>query len=224
MEDGVTTLKASGLVPNVPQLPIPNTWGEVLSILDSLATDEHSFRTLVIDAMRGFEVLCHDDVCQNEFNGDRGEKGFESYQKGYSVAVTPWRLFLRALDRLRDERKMSIILLAHAKVVTFKNPGAADFDRYTPDVHAKTWEATNKWAEMVLFCNYLTVVKAKDDTKKGKGYGGRERFIYTEYDASRDAKNRYNLPEQISMGTSGFEAWTNLMDAIKAGRTVQPQE
>ena len=217
-EDGITTLKGAGLVPPVPVLPVPKSWADVLGILEQLATDQHDYKALAIDTLKGFEKLCHIDVCSREFAGEWGDKGFESYQKGYKVAIPIWAQFIRTLDRLRDERGMSIILMAHAQVSTFKNPEGADYDRYSPDIHKETWNFTERWAEMVLFANFLTVVDQKKNAIKGKAHGGRERFIYTEHHASYNAKNRHNLPAEISMGDSGSDAWTNLMDAIKASR------
>lgn len=217
-ERGVETLKESGLIPNVPILPIPQSWQDTLGILDSLATDEHKHKTLVMDTARGFEVFCHADTCQEKFNGDDGPAGFENYQKGYSVSLTPWRLMLKALDRLRDERQMSILMLAHSKVAPFRNPAGADYDRYVPDLHKETWAITSKWLEMILFCDFVTVVQSKGDDKKGKARGGIDRVMYTERRAAWEAKNRHNLPAEISMGDSGPEAWANLIDAIKAGR------
>lgn len=222
-EDGINRLKEPGLVPaEVPVLPAVATWLDTLAVLESLRTGEHSFKALAVDALGGFERLCHEEVCRRDFRNDWGEHGFASYQKGYDAALPEWRLLINALDRLRDERKMSVVLLGHAKVAPFKNPEGPDYDRYCVDVHHKTWALTHKWADMVLFANYEVAFAAKDATKdKAKARGGQARIIYTEHHAAFDAKNRANLPPEIEMGSSGAEAWGNLVAAIKTGHKTE---
>lgn len=218
-EDGITTLKSSGLVPNVPQLPPMSSWQETLDALDSLATEPHDFRAIAIDAIGGFEHLCHDHVLTRDYNGDRGEHGFGGYQRGAEVAVADWRNFINALDRLRDERQMSVFLLGHAKVGSFRNPEGPDYDRYVIDIHKYTWTLTEKWADIVLFANFEVSFTAKEMTKaKGKAKGGQNRMIYTEHHAAFDAKNRHNLPAEIEMGNSGAEAWSNFVNALKTAK------
>lgn len=215
-EDGINTLKTAHLVPaDIPIFPAASNWLDVLGILDSLATEKHEYKTLVVDSLGGMERLCHAHVCRREFNGNWGDKGFASYQKGYEVSLSDWRDFLNALDRVRHNGT-AVLLLAHSVVKPFKNPEGEDYDRFVPDIHHKTWSVTHRWADMVLFCNYYV-----ETTKEGgrtKGKGGQERLIYTEYHAAYEAKNRHGLPTEISMGTNGDEAWGNLRAALVAGR------
>lgn len=221
-EDGITTLKQQGLVPAVPQFPACHSLADILSQLDWLATAEHNHKTLVFDTVGGLERLIHDEVCRREYNGEWGDKGFNSYKAGYEVSLTDVRVVINAFNKIRDDRGMRVILLGHARVSPFKNPEGPDYDRYTPDCHPKTWSLLHKWADMVLFMNYVTVVQqAKSDPlKKGKAIGGHQRMMYTEHHASYDAKNRHNLVGEIDMGESGADAWANLVEAIKAGKAV----
>lgn len=225
-EMGIQPLKESGLVPaELPVLPVADNWIDTLEILDSLRTGKHEFKALAIDALGGFERLCHEEVCRRDYENKMNEKGFLSYKAGYETSLADWRLFINALDRLRDERKMSIVLLGHSKVSPFKNPEGPDYDRYSVDIHPKTWGLTHKWADMVLFANFDVAFASGDDTKKkAKARGGKTRSIYTENDAAFDAKNRHNLAPVISMGDSGQEAWGNLVSAIREGRKTTQQQ
>lgn len=219
-EQGIQTLKEAGLVPaELPVLPPATSWADTLGMLDSLRTGEHQYKVLALDTLGGFERLCHEEVCRRDYSGEWGERGFASYQRGYETSLADWRLFINALDALRDERGMSIVLLGHAKISPFKNPSGPDFDRYNVDVHHKTWALTHKWADIVLFANYeLNFNKREENEKKAKAKGGKVRILYTEHEAAFDAKNRSNLPAEIEMGGSGLEAWHNFVTAMKAGR------
>lgn len=217
-ERGIETLKASGLVdPETPVLPPAGDWQQVLTMLRQLAKQKHDYKALIIDTLGGMERLCHQYVCDTLFAGNWGEKGFASYQRGYDAALPEWRLLLNALDDCRD-KGMLIMALTHSVVRPYKNPLGEDFDRYVPDVHHKTWNMTHRWADMVLFGNYHVEV-----SDSGKGRGGHDRVMFTEYSAAYEAKNRHGLPREIPMGLSGKEAWKNLRDAIVKARP-QPEE
>lgn len=220
-ETGLETLIDFRQIKETPHAPEIQNWNETLDMIEVLRTEKHDYKTLVLDAAPGFERLCHEHVCETQFNGEWGKNGFSSYMTGFDVSLTPWRDLLGRLDALRTERKMAIMMLCHTKVATYKSPDSADFDRFTPDLHHKTWSLTHRWADIVLFANFYTVIT--DETSggkgpaKGKGRGGTERLMFAERTAAFDAKNRAGLPAEMSMGTSGAEAWNNFITAMKGG-------
>lgn len=220
-ETGLETLIDQRQLPDVPHVPETMTWQDLLGVIESLTNEPHEYKTLVLDTLNGLERLCHEFTCARDFGGDWGNTGFASYSKGYDVSLTPWREFLNALDRLREQKKMAIICLCHTKIKTFKNPLGNDFDRYQPAVHEKTWELTHRWADIVLFANYLTLAEKDRNELKAKGKGGQQRVLYTIRHAAYDAKNRAGLPEEIDMGDSGKDAWGNFVSAIRSARTPE---
>lgn len=222
-ETGYATLRSANRVPEVDTLVDDDnrpraiqSWNELLETVDTLIANETGHKTLVLDAMGGFERLCHEHVCKTQFNGDWGERGFGAFQKGYDLSVTEWLKLLSSIDRLRSVRGATIILLAHTAITTFKNPQGADFDRYVAKVHPKTWSVTHGWADAVLFGNFLTVVdKAKTTSVKGKGIGGTDRVVYTERRDAFDAKNRYGMLESIDLSNDPSAGWGIIWSAIK---------
>ncbi len=225
-ETGLQTLIDANQLPPTAHFPESSAWENVLGIVESLTVGEHEYKTLVIDTLNGAERLCHEYVCQRDFSGEWGDKGFASYQKGPEVSLSEWRLLLSALDRLRETKKMTIVCLLHTKVQKFSNPEGADFDRYQPDVDKRTWGLTSKWADVVLFGNFESAVVAVKENKKtgeqkGKGVGGQVRMIYTERHAAYDAKNRLGLPNEISAGESPDETWANFKSAVMVARTKE---
>jgi hypothetical protein len=217
-ETGLDTLINAGRVPKIPHFPELKDWPELLAAIDALRREPHDFRTLVIDTLNGAERLCHEFVCQRDFEGRWGRDGFSAFMTGYDVSLAEWRILLDALDHLRAERRMSILALAHTKVSTFRNPEGADYDRYAVDLHAKTWGLTHKWADMVLFLNFVSIVEARRNDAKGKAHGGSRRVIFTTRTAAFDAKNRHGLPDQIDAGSSAVEAWSNFVAALQAAK------
>lgn len=213
-ETGLETLIDANRIPETAHFPECGSWIELLSAVSELRTGEHDFGTLVIDTLNGAERLCHEHVCVRDFKSDWGKNGFTSFMQGFEVSLADWAILLQELDALRAEKKMTIICLCHTKVQTFANPEGADFDRYQPDLHRKTWGLTAKWADMILFANFETFVDQKDSGKKGKGTSAGTRVIHTERHAAYDAKNRFGLPLEIEMGSTGKEAFDNFKQAL----------
>jgi hypothetical protein len=218
-ETGLETLLDSGQVKDTAYLPACKSWGDALGLIGELTTSEHDYKTLVLDTANGLEALCYDEVCRRDFNGVRGKEGFESYMQGYRVAQNDWRMLLTDLDKLRETKRMTIVLLLHSAIKDFKNPTGADYDRYAPSMHRDIWGLTLKWLDAALFIDFETFVKTeKTNDKKGKGAGGTHRIMRCERTAAWDAKNRHGLPPEIDLGESPNEMWEAFSNAIKAGR------
>jgi hypothetical protein len=218
-ETGYETLRNAELVPDVMAVTV-QSWDDLLAVLDNV----QGIETLVLDAVGGAERLCHEAVCQREFGGQWGEKGFNSFQKGFDVAITDWLKLLVKLDALKDAG-IDILLLSHAKVTTFKNPAGPDYDKYVADCHAKTWAVTHRWADAVLFMKFYTIVEGgnigdadkKIKAKKGKGIGGTQRILYCEHRDAWDAKNRFGLPESLDIPDEPSQVWSTIINSMQKG-------
>jgi len=225
-ETGYETLLNNGRAPAIPAVTV-YSWPELMAFLDDQITDEPlGYQHLAFDAIGRFERLNHEDVCNRDFNGNWGDKGFASYQKGYDVAVAQWLQFLARLDRI-NAKGVGIILLGHVKVKTFKNPMGADFDRYTSDVHpATTGAETYRWADNVFFGNFETIVDDVQDggpkrAKKGKGIGDSSRVIYTTRCDGYDAKNKHGMPGAIGLSDDYRQNWATLQHYMTNGNGGQ---
>lgn len=222
-ETGLETLIDAGRLPDTPHFPSIEEWADMLGVLEQLRTEEHGFKTVVTDTLNGAERLCAEFTCNTYYGGNWTETGFVGYQRGYETMQPEWATLLQHFDRLRSERKMTVLCLAHTAVSNFKNPKGPDYDRYQASMHKYTWEATKRWADVILFYEFETFVEQTDKkNRKGKASSANGRILHTERHASHDAKNRLGLPSEIDMGKSDEEAYANLVAAIKAAR-AQPQ-
>lgn len=212
-ETGYTTLYGAGRVPRCPTVTC-DTWHEVLDFLQSLCGDPQNRQTLVLDALGGFERLCHEQV-QYEFFDDNFDK-FMAFHKGYERSVGEWMKLLSMLDRLQRLHGFIVLVLSHTQIRPFKNPDDEDYDRYVADCYKQTWSVTHKWADAVLFGNFFTTVEKKNN--KAKGVGGTQRVIYTERRAAFDAKNRYGMQPSFNMPDDPKETWSTIWNAITGGK------
>ena len=194
--------------------PLATQFDQVIKALSALYTDEHDYETVVIDSLDWLERLVWDKVCR-EYGVASIEKVDGGYAKGYTHALTPWREVLNGLDALRNERRMCVVLLAHAKVEKFEDPESVAYDRYSPRLHKHASALITEWCDAVLFATRKFRTETEDAgfnrtraIAKGLGHGGGERVLRTTGGPSCVAKNRFSLPAELSL------SWAALMDAM----------
>ena len=206
-EDGTSHL-------DIVRFPTPKTWADVLSAISTLTIEKHDFKTLVIDTLDWLEPLNHEHVCKRDGKVDLEAYG---YGRGFLVALDAWRIFLRSLEKLRDEKGMNIIFLAHSEIRTFKSPQLEPFDRFQMKLHAKAAGLIKEWCDGLLFCDYEVAIK-KDGQKRARGIDTGSRLLHTQWTAAYDAKNRYSLPETLPLD------WAEFYNAVHAGQVADPKE
>lgn len=211
-ETGYTTLFKAGLVPARLNVLL-DTWDETLAMLDGLIADQQELKVIGLDAMSGFERLCQEKVCARDFKNDWGEREFAGFQRGYDLTATEWLKLLQRLDILH-QKGLTILLLSHSLVKSYKNPDGPDYDRHVPDCHYKVWGLTHKWVDAILFGNFLTILK-EEKNKKAKGIGKQQRVLYAQNCDSHVAGSRYNMSEIIDMGSDPLQMWNIVCDEMK---------
>ncbi len=120
----------------------------------------------------------------------------------HRLAIEKWRTVLGALDALRGDRGMTVVVIAHAKIEKFENPETVPYDRYSPRLHKLASALVQEWADEVLFATYkVLTVKVDEAFNKAKhnGVGTGERIIRTVERPAHVAKNRLNLPEELPL-------------------------
>lgn len=225
-ESGLQTLESAGLA-SASIMPFEHdgktyheaqTWDDVLDAVEWLRCEDHGFKTIVFDVINGVEKLLFEHVCRRDFGGDWGEKGFHSYGKGFEVSSVTFKELTINLDRLRTERGMTCLMLCHSTTRTVKNPLGADYDRYTADMNEKCWHQLYNWCDIVLFANREVNVRVQRGSNKGKA-DSIDRVLHTDEGPAWFAKNRHNLPPEISMGSSASECYANFVQAMKESIT-----
>lgn len=184
---------------DVARLPAPTSWEMLLQELDFVRL-KHPCDTIIIDTVDWAEQLCIADLCAR--NNKSGIEDF-SYGKGWEYEKESFGKLLNKLSEV-IAAGINVVLVAHAVLRKFEQPDEmGSYDRWELKLGNKT---TNKiaplikeWADMVLFCNYKTLVVATDkDGKKHKATGNK-RVMYSTYHPCWDAKNRFDLADEIPM-------------------------
>jgi hypothetical protein len=220
-EEGVRTLAEFGIIPEPVFIEQAEDFEGLLSICGDVAAGKHDIRTAVFDSITGLEKLCFEHHCEEYFDGDWSTEGFYSYQKGpKNAAKVDWPRFLSALDDIRAAG-INVLLIGHSRVKSYANPEGPDYDRFICYCDAETWSAIHRWAQGVLFFNYLVELdlsKKKGPKTKAK-QEGEGRMIYADWSPAYDAKNWFELEPVIDGGESAEESYQNFEEAFrKAGR------
>lgn len=193
-EDGTAHL-------DVARLPTPLSWTDVIDGVRLLLSEEHSFKTLVIDSLDWLEPLCWQHVAR--LGGKANVEDF-GFGKGYVMAVEKWRELLHNLDLLARNRRMNVVLIAHAHIKRVDDPQTGPFDRYQMKLHDKSAAVLREWADAVLFARHE--VKTVERNGKTRGVSSGHRVLHTTWTAAYDAKNRFDLPEVLPLDWTEFEA------------------
>ena len=108
-EDGLGTIPAANF-------PLARTFEEVLESLASLYTEDHDFKTVVIDSVDWLEPLVWGKACRDNGWASIEELG---YGRGYIAALNLWRQYIEGLNALRDDRGMTVVQIAHTDIKRF---------------------------------------------------------------------------------------------------------
>ena len=210
------------------KFPLATTLDDVVSSLTALHAEQHDYQSVVIDSLDWLERLIWDELCR-QYDVSSIEKVDGGYAKGYTHSLTHWRRVLGLLNRLRTERGMAILCIAHAKVEELEAPEASAYDRSSPRLHKHACSLVCEWADAVLFATRKIRVQSEDagfNRKRGVAFAlgkdGGERVIRTIGGPSCVAKNRFSLPEELPLSWPAF--MTALVSQPADSNSPQPSE
>jgi hypothetical protein len=151
------------------------------------------FETIVFDSATAVEQIVAADLLRKN-PGWGGSLANADYGKGFAALTADMVRFAQNLSWL-NRRGKNVILIAHARVVEFKDPMGQPYDRYEPKLHEKVWADLVSMMDTVLFLRPR--VSAVDD-KTGRAIGdGSE--LHTVEIPGAIAKNRFDLPRMLTI-------------------------
>ncbi len=188
--------------------PACQTFDELMEALQSLYTEAHDFKTVVLDSGSALEPIIWEKVCQSG-GVDSIEKYEKGYGKGYVEAAKYWRQIMEGLDYLRDDKQMGSIIICHVKTKDFNDPETDPYATYMVDLNEKAANALFRWSDAVLFANYKKAIVSEKDAGFNKqvrrAIGTGKRVLYTEKRPAHPGKNRFGLPYELELDYSKFK-------------------
>lgn len=184
---------------DVARFPAPTSWAMLLQEVQEVIRDPSLCRTLIIDTADWAERLCAEALC-----AERNVSGIEDfgYGKGYTYLKESFGKLLNLLSEVID-KGVNVVITAHAIMRKFEQPDEMGaYDRWELKLSKQCAPLVKEWADMILFCNYKTIVVNVDNKGAQKGTNkaqGGKRVMYTTHHPCWDAKNRDGLPEELPM-------------------------
>jgi GTPase SAR1 family protein len=181
----------------VSRTPKPSSWTMIMEQVKYFINHHAELGTLVIDTVDWAEKMCIEHVCAS-----KQVKGIEDfgYGRGYIYLAEEFGRLLNLLDELMN-KGVHILLVAHASMRKFEQPDElGSYDRWELKLGKKTAPLVKEWVDTILLANYKTLVINVDGqgAQKGKNKAqGGKRIMYTSHHPCWDAKNRWDLPEEL---------------------------
>lgn len=180
----------------------PASAAELTEFLNELLQAPTAFQNIVFDTADWLERMIHEHICKRD-----NYKDIEAYGGGWGKGdkISGYELvaLLQKLEQIREKHKVGIIFLSHVQIKTFTPPGGDAYDRYQPKGGKQFTGVLAEWVDASLFAVH-EVFKSEADKKAPKIIAG-ERIIKTSWSPAWDAKNRYNLPEELPLEWDAFE-------------------
>lgn len=174
----------------------PNSWTMLTEMVKAVRDGNIPCRTLVVDSLDWAEALCITHVCDT--NKKNGIEDF-GYGKGYTYLEEEFGKLLNLLSEVVG-RGIHVVCTAHAAMRRVELPEETGaYDHWELKLERKTAALVKEWADMVLFCNYKTIViSGNNPMEKNKAAGGK-RMMHATHTPWWDAKNRHGLPDDMEM-------------------------
>ena len=142
----------------------------LLEQLRELITQEHEFKTVVIDTITALNVMFEQEVVEfddREVNNIGEAAG--GFNKGYLVVAGLHAKLLMACEHLR-KRGMTVVFLAHTGIVKMKNRPdvGAEYTAFTLDMNDKSRQLYVGNSDAVLYLKARDFVSGNEENRKGQ--------------------------------------------------------
>ena len=207
-EDGMRFIE------NTARFPLADTWELLTHQLDSLRTEDHPYKTVVLDTTDAASKLAEYYVIKaNNWKSANDPKA--AYGAFYLAEENLWRELLHGLNLLHGDRNMNIILLSHVSDKVVNDPTVGEYLAFQMRNNKKVNALIKDWVDFNLFADYDKSL-GSDGMAKSSG----NRFLYTQYAMGFEAKSRLKIPQQIPLSWDEFiEAYKKALNLTSSTKT-----
>lgn len=191
---------------DVAKFPMATSYQDVLDAVKLLATAKHDHGAVVLDSLDWLEPLIWQHLC-TQHNVKSIELVGGGFGKGYSEALKLWRDLLDGLDFLRNERGMSVVLIAHDESKRMDPPDGEPYNYTGLKLHNKAAAMVAEWAD-VLGLAMQPRTTTKDDVgfnkKHVRAIGLGKNVLFVGKSPAFVTGNRFGLPDTIPLEWNAF--------------------
>ena len=189
-------------------LPIVNIFGpekhkaesfqDVMDGLTALYTQEHNYKTLVVDSLDALEKLIWKHVSERE-GVDSIEKVQKGYGKGYIEAEKEWKDFWDGVAALRNNKNMAVICIAHSAIITIDDPTQPSYEKYVLNLNKRAVSICTDTPDIVGFAHWKIYTTTDKADGRVRATDATERILSLTPKPYYAAKNRYHMVEEVPL-------------------------
>ncbi len=146
---------------NTMAFPLATKFQDVREALQILATQQHTFKTVVIDSADWLERIIHEEICTNE-KVKTVAKASGGYGQGYVTALSYWREVINAMDWLNKNLGMIAIVVCHSEISEMRDPEHESYDIAKLKLHKSSSALLCEWADIIGYAKRPIVVSKND--------------------------------------------------------------
>jgi len=190
-EDGLSSLVGQ----DVKAFPLAKQSQDIFDAIQVLATQEHSFKTAIIDSVTQLNTMFEHEVVASDPKSNSINTALGGYGAGHSAVSERHRQIREWCDALMETKGMNVIFIAHADSETVELPDQDPYTRYSIRINKRSIAHYSDNVDLVGFIKLRTFTRGEGDKKKAIGDGSR---IVTCYPTpSHISKNRFKIKEDL---------------------------
>lgn len=191
-EDGMAVLTGRE---DVKMFDIVRSSQDLYKQIKFLLENDHEFKTLVIDSVTKLHSIIEAEVVDADPKAKSINQASGGYGAGYKEAANIHRHITDLCQRLREEKNMSVLYLAHSAVEDFNPADDESYSRYTLRINKHSIAPYVDDVDLVAHIKLQTFVTGEEGKKKASSTG--KRIIVCHSEATSVAKNRYGISEPL---------------------------
>lgn len=191
-EDGTASLTGND---EVSLFPIARSSQDVLDQIEALATQDHDFKTLVVDSITQLATLIEAEIVEADPKAKSINQAGGGYGAGYNTAADRHRMVREWAGALAYDKGMNVVFIGHADTETLDLPDMDAFGRYTVRLHKKSLPHYTDNVDAVCMIRLKSFVRGDGDKKRAVSTGEREIICYPQ--ASSVTKNRFDITQPL---------------------------
>lgn len=192
-------------------LPVVESVEQLWEQLSALITEEHEYKTVVIDSVTRLEQLFIQHIVDTDEKKPKSiNQALGGYGAGLSAVAALHARVRKACAKLNEKRGMHVVFIAHADTETIDLPDADPYTRYTLRLGKKSMAPYVDDADLVGFIRLETFTKDKKATTDGT------RVLNCAATASNVSKNRFGIKENVII-KQGQNPFIGLIPSLTQG-------
>lgn len=191
-EDGLQAIPAASRPDAFPVLSkVDDLWSQ----LQALITDQHDYKTLVLDSVTALERQFIQYVIDSDPKQPKSiNQALGGYGAGLAAVATMHQRVRKAAGFL-VAKGMNVVFVAHADTETIELPDSDPFTRYNLRLGKKSVAPYVDDSDVVGFLKLQTFTMGDGERKKAISNG--DRVLVCQASASNISKNRYGITADI---------------------------